>query len=540
MARRRSSGVVAAWAEAQRRQQRQREQQQRALVAQQREFERAERAAVRAAARDQREALLLYQQECEDHAAAQTREIEAQVAELTQILRGVLTARPFKLDLLKRQAEIPPFNPGPLGVPVPMPDQLQYQVPPPAGLRSLSPAARREYQSACEYAQAQFEYARQRATEAEHQRQRQLAEYQRQCQEWADGERQRIAGYNAQIDELGVRLARGEPEAIQEYFAGVLYAPTGWPENFPRRLRVAWDGPGRQLVVDWELPGLDVVPAVSRYRYIKSDDRQTQIPRPAGERKVLYRQILAQCALRVLAEIFRSDHGEVPTSATVNGFVTGPDPATGQPGEVYLLTVMAGRADFARLDLGRVDPASCFEGLKGQLSPRPEKLVPVHPIRLASTMDADSPGETVETAANLMDMDPLDFEDLVAALFAARGYQVMTTERTGDGGVDVRAMDPDPIGGGRLVIQVKRYRHTIPPAPVRDLYGTVLHEGATKGILVSTAEFGPGAQQFAAGKPLALIGGSQLADLLSRHGVSGRVPAPRGRHAAPADDGVAT
>ncbi len=49
--------------------------------------------------------------------------------------------------------------------------------------------------------------------------------------------------------------------------------------------------------------------------------------------------------------------------------------------------------------------------------------------------------------------------------------EVMTTERSGDGDgdVDVRAMDPDPIRGGKLVIQVKRYRSTIPAAPGRDL-----------------------------------------------------------------------
>ena len=99
------------------------------------------------------------------------------------------------------------------------------------------------------------------------------------------------------------------------------------------------------------------------------------------------------------------------------------------------------------------------------------------------------------------------------------GIEVMTTQRSGDGGVDVRAMDSDPICGGKLVIQVKRYRSTIPPAPVRDLYGTMLHEGATKGILVTTAEFGPSAQEFASDKPLTLIGGKQLVDLFARYGI---------------------
>ena len=130
-------------------------------MAQQREMERAQRAAARAHARDQREALRLYQQERDDQAAAQTQEIEAQIAALEQILASVFTTPPFQLAQLKREFLVPEFNSGPLGVPVPMPDQGYYQVPPPAGLRSLSPAARRDHQEACQRAQAQFEHDQQ-------------------------------------------------------------------------------------------------------------------------------------------------------------------------------------------------------------------------------------------------------------------------------------------------------------------------------------------------------------------------------------------
>ena len=44
------------------------------------------------------------------------------------------------------------------------------------------------------------------------------------------------------------------------------------------------------------------MPLQSRYRYIKSDDRETQISRPAGECKALYKKVLAQSALAVMAE----------------------------------------------------------------------------------------------------------------------------------------------------------------------------------------------------------------------------------------------
>ena len=314
-------------------------------------------------------------------------------------------------------------------------------------------------------------------------------------------------------------MASGDRVAVCEYFATALYASAGWPEGFPRRARTSWDHSEKHLIVDWELPDLSVVPAISRYRYIKSDDRETQIPRPAGERKSIYRNALAQSALAVLAEIFRADHSRVVSNATVNGFVSTADPATGRRSKVFLLTVSAGRMAFTHLDLSRVDPASCLEGLRGQLSPRPEDLKPVHPFRLATAASSESSDDVGAGESGLLTLDPIDFEDLVASLFKAMGMEVMTTERSGDGGVDVRAMDPDPIRGGKLVIQVKRYRSTIPPAPVRDLYGTMLHEGATKGILVTTAEFGPSAQEFATGKPLTLISGTQLVDLLAQYGI---------------------
>jgi restriction system protein len=517
VARSRNSGVLGAWAEAQRRQQRQQEAQQRAWRAEQLQRERAQRAAIRGQARDQREAQRAYQHGREMDATARTGELDAQIAALAGILQSVLATPPFRLEQLIQEVAIPPFAPGPLALPVVMPDQSAYQVRPPSGLRALSSAVRREHQETCQRAQAQFEHDYQQAAQAEERRQRQLTDYYHQYQTWAENERRRIIDHNGQVRLIGHQMASRDRDAVCEYFATALYASAAWPEGFPRRARASWDHSEQHLVVDWELPDFGGVPSVSRYRYIKSDDRGTQIPRPAGERKSIYRNALAQSALAVLAEIFRADHSRVVSNATVNGFVTGADPATGRRSKVFLLTVTAARAGFTHLDLSRVEPVSCLEGLRGQLSPRPEDLKPIHPVHLAA---ASEPSDEIGAGqSDLLTLDPIDFEDLVAALFKAMGMEVMTTERSGDGGVDVRAMDPDPIRGGKLVIQVKRYRNTVPPAPVRDLYGTMLHEGATKGILVTTAEFGPSAQEFAAGKPLTLIGGTQLVDLLARYGV---------------------
>ena len=45
-----------------------------------------------------------------------------------------------------------------------------------------------------------------------------------------------------------------------------------------------------------------------------------------------------------------------------------------------------------------------------------------------------------------------------------------------------------------------------------------MNEGATKGILVTTSDYGPDAYGFAKDKPLVLMNGANLLHLLERHG----------------------
>jgi restriction system protein len=58
---------------------------------------------------------------------------------------------------------------------------------------------------------------------------------------------------------------------------------------------------------------------------------------------------------------------------------------------------------------------------------------------------------------------------------------------------------------------------------VRDLYGTVVNEGANKGILVTTSSFGPDAYDFSKDKNLTLVTGRELLGLLEKHGYQYRI-----------------
>ena len=83
-----------------------------------------------------------------------------------------------------------------------------------------------------------------------------------------------------------------------------------------------------------------------------------------------------------------------------------------------------------------------------------------------------------------------------------------------------------PVLGGKVVIQAKRYRHTVGVSAVRDLYGTMMNEGANKGLLVATSQYGPDAYEFCKDKPIELIDGGGLLYLLNEVGIEARIVFP--------------
>jgi restriction system protein len=128
---------------------------------------------------------------------------------------------------------------------------------------------------------------------------------------------------------------------------------------------------------------------------------------------------------------------------------------------------------------------------------------------------------------NLMELSPHDFESLITNLFEKMGLETRQTQASRDGGVDCVAYDPRPIFGGKVVIQAKRYKHTVGVSAVRDLFGTMQNEGASKGILVTTSGYGKASFEFADGKPLELLSGSNLLYLLGEHaGIEARIEPP--------------
>lgn len=98
----------------------------------------------------------------------------------------------------------------------------------------------------------------------------------------------------------------------------------------------------------------------------------------------------------------------------------------------------------------------------------------------------------------MREMAPRKFEELVAELYKDKGYEVLLTPKTRDGGLDIRAYRKDDIGTIIGLIECKRYgeNRKISVDIVRALYGVLESEKANFGVIATTSRFTKDAQAF--------------------------------------------
>lgn len=279
------------------------------------------------------------------------------------------------------------------------------------------------------------------------------------------------------------------------------------------------------LVVDYELPNKSDLSEVKEYRYIASSKEISTKRYTESYIAKRYENVLYSITLRSLYEIFSIDSENAINSVTFNGFVTQVNPANGTIERKCILSLQVNKEKFSQINLAQVEPKACFKALKGVSAAKLIDVSPVTPILTFNKKDkrfVEGKDIEVNQGTNLAAMHWEDFEHLVRELFemefARNGGEVRVTQASRDGGVDAIVFDPDPLRGGKIVIQAKRYTNTVGVSAVRDLYGTVINEGANSGILITTSDYGHDSYEFAKDKPLKLLNGGHLLALLQKNG----------------------
>jgi len=336
---------------------------------------------------------------------------------------------------------------------------------------------------------------------------------------------------NAEIDAEQASYLAKLPEAIRGYCDLVLTASL-YPETFPRIWNLDYNPDTKMLLIEYSLPNIDALPNLKEVKYLASRDELVETHFQEAVMEKVYDALIYKITLRTIHEIFESDVVDAIDAIVFNGWVNAVDKATGQEINGCIVSIQVTKEEFAAINLAKVDPKACFKKLKGVGSSKLAALVPVRPILQLNTQDerfvpSYAVANQLDDSMNLAAMDWEDFEQLIREVFEKEftegGGEVKITRASRDGGVDAVVFDPDPLRGGKIVIQAKRYTNTVGVSAVRDLYGTVMNEGANKGILVTTADYGPDAYEFAKDKPLTLLSGSNLLHLLAKHGHRARI-----------------
>lgn len=336
---------------------------------------------------------------------------------------------------------------------------------------------------------------------------------------------------NAKVDALKAAWRNGKPEAVEEH-ASIVLDSSDHDDVVPKQWEVQYQPETKLLLIEYRLPTPDDLPTTKSVRFVAATGELKETSISERDKKALFDDLCYQICLRTLHELFEADRHNHLERIAFNGWTESIDRATGQQVTSIILSVVAKKEEFRAINLEQVDPRACFKSLKGVSAASLVGLTPIAPVIEFEKsdkrfIDAKNVEVVGDGTTNLAAMDWEEFEHLVRELFekefSSRGGEVRVTQSSSDGGVDAVAFDPDPISGGKIVIQAKRYTRTVGVAAVRDLYGTTMNEGAIKGILVTTADYGPDAHKFASDKPLTLMSGSHLLHLLEKHGVHAKI-----------------
>jgi restriction system protein len=322
-----------------------------------------------------------------------------------------------------------------------------------------------------------------------------------------------------------------DQNAVTEYCELVL-KNSKYPDSFPKDFDLEYNPETTIIIVEYLLPSLDCFPTLTEVRYIATKKEMKENYLSESQVNKMFDESIYKITLRTIHELFEADEANALLAVIFNGWVDSINKATGKMVTNCIVSIQVQKNEFLEINLSNIDPRTCFKNLKGIGCSKLSGMAAIQPIAQINKADNRfiSPQEVIDKlneGDNLAAMDWQDFEHLIREIFEkefkSTGGEVKVTQASRDGGVDAVAFDPDPIRGGKIIIQAKRYTNTVGVSAVRDLYGTVVNEGATKGILVTTTDYGSDAYEFAKNKPIALMNGANLLYLLIKHGHKARI-----------------
>jgi restriction system protein len=104
-----------------------------------------------------------------------------------------------------------------------------------------------------------------------------------------------------------------------------------------------------------------------------------------------------------------------------------------------------------------------------------------------------------------------EFEELVAEAYRRKGFRVIENGFGPDGGVDVKLIKDNQT----TLVQCKQWRSkNVGVSVIREMFGVMTAESASKVVIICCGGFSRDAISFAENKPIELIGGAELLSIV--------------------------
>jgi len=336
----------------------------------------------------------------------------------------------------------------------------------------------------------------------------------------------KVNQYNKKIRKLKELYEEGDKKALVK-FAETILNKSKYPTILNLDKVVDYDTREDILLVNMTVPNTEEVTKIKEFRYAPKKKVIEEKKMGEKEFKKFYDNLIKEICLRTVYELFSNDYNKSIKTIIFNGFIKSINKANGKEYTACILSLRIHRKQFEDIDFSRISADECIKDLKGCYSGNLTLLNPVRPILELNMEDprfinSKSVLDKLDDSTNLATMDWKEFEHLVGELFTKYyeniGGVVKVTQASKDKGVDAVAFDPDPIRGGKTIIQAKRYNNVVPLSAIKELSATIGDEGASSGIMVTTSYFSSESKAYVEEKPIKLIDGQNLIHLFSEYG----------------------
>ncbi len=269
--------------------------------------------------------------------------------------------------------------------------------------------------------------------------------------------------YNLEVTSLKQDYLLKKKYAINKYTKLIL-ENSDYPFSFKKEIYCDYIPENKILVVDYYLPAPKYIPTLKSISFVATQNEIKEKHITEKQKDIIFDQVIYKITLKSIKELLSSDYINCLDAVSFNGWVKSINKATGIEAESCILSLQVKKEEMSNINLEYVDPKLCFRNLKGIGSSKLSSLSEIQPIISTFNGDkrfVDSKKVNFDDTTNLALMNWEEFEHLIRELFEKEfsnyGSQVKVTQASRDGGVDAIAFDSDPIRGGKIVIQAKRY-----------------------------------------------------------------------------------